>query len=581
MMASVDQSRLTKRLHGAGAATETFEAPTPSGLIAGHARTDPDTGGTAPPEACDQSARAGDDPRSDVDPVQEATLPDHDIQRRSAHVADVLKVMRALGAHHLSPSQEGSIRGLLRHLLPGPRQGDLFEEPPARDEERLVEAARAVVRDEPAYRELDVGLAIKVALVVSHVRAGRWERIGAGEVGMVATILRRQIPTRAYEGSGDGSHVGCRPDDGPVEFAFPWHPRRLRRIDRLGLAMAHAELHEVEPVDAPVACSLWTPEGRLDVRRLGPAWLRPVLSPGSWKPVTVAGFRAAARDGTAWRDNPFLARQRGSAPVFHMLDYAGSRPVSKGDEERVAEERNACLVRAGHLHVVDGVVHVHTMPPLAGFVTSYVDGMPSTHPAWRMGELGSTQGMDTFGRPSSATWFNGSVMPDGAGAADPDGCLVDWTDWMGVVRLMTPGRTAGRNAVRPRTPAISDLVTPHDLPDAAPDAVSALRVAAKLAMRLLPLADVLDRSAGVDPCVRLKRVLAGLVTPRDAGEDAGDEAVLMADIRTRCADVTDHVGPMTDPRAGMWAYVAALASHAAERALNGQDDSRELEDLCL
>ena len=281
------------------------------------------------------------------------------------------------------------VSGILCDLSPN----DLAHADARRGLTSRVCTAKDVAFGDP-LRKGSLAFAIKVALVVSDLRAGRPERVQPWEAEAVREVLGMQSPS--VVGVPQDPARMHRGPDGSVGFVFPWRPTPVRTRQGLGTMVAHAAVSAIDPTDAPVACSLWTPDGHLEVRRLGSAWLRPVLSPGSWLPLDHEGFRHAAASGQAWRDNPFLPSTGPCCPTFDIGDYAGLRAMASGDERRIAEARDTCLARAGALFDVGGVMHRVTEAPLAGLGTVFVNGHPATGPTWVMGALRSSSSMDTL-----------------------------------------------------------------------------------------------------------------------------------------------------------------------------------------
>jgi hypothetical protein len=92
----------------------------------------------------------------------------------------------------------------------------------------------------------------------------------------------------------------------PVEAAFVWQWRARRGVKAGSVRGSTTVSVECLPPDeCPVVISLAAPNGGwMDVRRHGQAWLRPVLEPGSWKPIAVDRFVRAMASGEPWRDSP-------------------------------------------------------------------------------------------------------------------------------------------------------------------------------------------------------------------------------------------------------------------------------------
>ncbi len=221
------------------------------------------------------------------------------------------------------------------------------------------------------------------AIRVAHAAASgdgsalsRSERVAATEwfdsvlvPGRVATLVRVAcdvVPT------GDG-HVPDR-----VEALVPW--RGVRRGSRISQAVATTTvvvpLTETASADAPPVLRLLSLDGHeVVVRRMGDAFLRPVLAPGTWRPVTVDEFVEAASRGVAWMDSPFVGRIGDGSARLSVSDVAtGDVRTDAASAEARAEARVEAARRAGALHAIDGVVHREVPPPRFGPVT--VPGTP-------------------------------------------------------------------------------------------------------------------------------------------------------------------------------------------------------------
>ncbi len=146
--------------------------------------------------------------------------------------------------------------------------------------------------------------------------------------------------------------VGGHRAPGGLGGARHGHWRDLRNVgtvdvDVMGLAAA----------DAPVACRLKAGDGTwLAIRRLGDDFLRPVLRPGTWRPIGLDAFAEAARGGTAWPDDPFSPYAPWRQCHVPLKAYLGPATVAgRAHAESLAEACRAA--RAERLFLVDGEVH--------------------------------------------------------------------------------------------------------------------------------------------------------------------------------------------------------------------------------
>ncbi len=478
-------------------------------------------------------------------------------------VGDVVEVCRFLVPHRVEWFHVEITRETVEAILGGRREPDLAAPDARRDLTAPVWTAGDVAEGRPV-RDPARAFAAKVIFVVADLRAGRTEQVRPWEGMAVAKSLGLEPSVhRPFEGAIEPSFREST--DTPVGFAFPWRPSPVRSAGRLGMATAHAPLTTIDPDDVPVACSLWTPQGRLEARRLGTRWLRPVLLPGSWHPADVAGFRAAASSGRAWRDNPFLPRTGRCSPTFDLGDLAASRVIARGDERRVEVARDACLSRAGRLLVVDGVVHKVTEAPRAGLGTAFVGGAEMTGPMWAMGDLHSTDSMDTLGHlePPGASWCNAQVFPDRDGSFERGRDLLGLADWVGVAGAIGAKQGDPWHGDGPWPAGVGDLVHLRD-PAAAPDMPYCLSTAARCAsgislvmLRYLQRRDRDDREA-------LRYDLSDLVALGGLGRL--DEAALER-FEELCVRVLSHGPSSRIPWDGMWTYVGAIGSYVASHEL--------------
>ncbi len=217
---------------------------------------------------------------------------------------------------------------------------------------------RTVLRGDPHRGTVQKAQVAKAALLAHAALSGRWDLVSPHERVRVRDALASRLDTMPPMALPDVDYAppslvvdGAR----RVRFAHAWQPMG----DGVALAAAAGEtyLGEVASEAAPVVCSLPAPGGTLSVRRHGTSWLRPVLSPGSWDPVDVATFSRAAASGEAWVDSPFLPATPRGRPALAMWDHAEHRTPTFPENARIDVARDAVLVRAGRLVVVDGVVH--------------------------------------------------------------------------------------------------------------------------------------------------------------------------------------------------------------------------------
>lgn len=500
---------------------------------------------------------------------------------RERLIEDVLAVTGTLIRNNVEWYHDEVTREMVSGTLCDVSPDDLAQADARRELTSRVWTAKDVALGDP-LRNGSLAFAIKVALVVSDLRAGRPERVQPWEAKAVHEVLGLRPPSLVgVPRDSAGVHRG---PDGSVGFVFPWRPTPVRTRQRLGTMVAYAAVSDIDPTDAPVACSLWTPDGYLEVRRLGSTWLRPILSPGSWLPLNLAGFRQAAASGSAWRDNPFLPRTGPCCPTFDIDDYAGPRLMASGDERRIAEARDACLARAGALFDVGGVVHRVTKAPLGGLGTVFVNGLPATGPTWVMDDLRSTSSMDTLGHLEcpGASWFNRTALPEprneaGHARATLDERWVSLSEWVGLADVLTNAAPYRSSAVGPWPASPKGLV--HVTEEAAAaDLRTSLGVAARHATRLSLVASPLRRGGTADAFEALRDGLTTLVAAK--GDEPVDASILM-ELRASGEDVLTRAVASEGAHAGMWTYVAALVSYATARELGVHDDDPGLTDLCI
>ncbi len=176
-----------------------------------------------------------------------------------------------------------------------------------------------------------------------------------------------------------------------IPFAFAWKPSgRGRQPHVRGLADAGI----VEVRDAPVAARLKPDGGRwFALRTVGDRLVRPVFAPGSWAPMSVGDFAAAAAAGHAWVDNPFTKAPAWNATVVGVEDVAGPREARRKGDVAEGEAARACQVTAGRLLSIDGIVHRECRTPTVHIAAKRHAGpgpdhiVGSVRLAWSLGDI--------------------------------------------------------------------------------------------------------------------------------------------------------------------------------------------------
>ncbi len=258
-------------------------------------------------------------------------------------------------------------------------------------------------------------LAVKCAMAVLACHTGEWSHVAPQErarLWAAAHDLGEGFPIgHAPSVPANATAVG-RPDGGViVAFRFPWAPGSARK--GIATSTGHVGVTALSAAEAPVACLLpvtpapgmRTAPAPLRVLRFGGDFLRPVLAPGSWDPVDIDAFAAAAASGHAWVDDPFAPPHRPGIGVVGCADYGGAVKVSPGDAAREAGALAAAMERAGRLFVIDGVVHRTCPAPEAVHVPA-LDRV-----TWAIGALHGSATMDTIhgkrrGPASPGPWWN-------------------------------------------------------------------------------------------------------------------------------------------------------------------------------
>ncbi len=203
----------------------------------------------------------------------------------------------------------------------------------------------------------------------------------------------------------DSTTVGFR-------FCRPASRRSRSLVDGHALALVDV----VDPADAPAVLALTSKDGHtFEVRRQGVVWFRPILEPGSWRPIGIDRFVQATASGEAWFDNPFLPRPAGprESPL-HMDDAVtpGLRASCASDEldERA---KSRALGRAGRLALIDGIVHRVVDAPRYVATVGSTGHSTSTGVAWCFADgLNALSAQDHF-----VPIADGGAAPESASAA--------------------------------------------------------------------------------------------------------------------------------------------------------------------
>ncbi len=191
-----------------------------------------------------------------------------------------------------------------------------------------------------------------------------------GERRLVREALGRTDVLRGFvDGVPDDPVPVPVPTSGPQEVAFrfpyvrPGPSGRGRASVGVGDAVAHVP--SLPPSEAPVVCRLRTRDGGwFGLRRTASGFVRPVMAPGEWRPLSLEEFGRHAATCPAWVDNPFLERVGPSQGVLALDDVASGEPgPRRADDARRATEAVAARRRADRLCVIDGIVHVATGEP--------------------------------------------------------------------------------------------------------------------------------------------------------------------------------------------------------------------------
>ena len=319
----------------------------------------------------------------------------------------------------------GAFNVVLANLGVNDVNGTLFHDV----EERLIDAANAVqwrpdaimqefvrraLPSEPGGRFADlmgpaeirgVKLALAAAAMYHDPGVVNYDGFTAGELAIVrratrCTMVRGCALSRA-------NLVPQSPKAGP-RFPAPAELRSVVRRGRLhvveaaargakrALAMATTTvpLRSLDEFEAPVHCLLATPDGgRIAIRRLGSTWLRPVLAPERFEPITIGEFLSAMASGPAWRDCPSRTIDVGCRGLRNFGEYGSMlamrdiasriEPGNRTERQRMASCETAVRRSFDELfRIGDGVWKVANEPRIC-LSGSRDDGLCT----WRVGDL--------------------------------------------------------------------------------------------------------------------------------------------------------------------------------------------------
>ncbi len=204
-----------------------------------------------------------------------------------------------------------------------------------------------------------------------------------------------------------------------VAFRMPtFQPGPDGRLDTARVARGKVALARVSPGDAPVVARLRTPLEPLAVRSLGEGFIRPLLEPGSWRPLREGDLGEALSGMSAWRDDPFRDFDEASNDRLLPTDDLVACDAGTRRRRRDAPDEAALAAGAlGALVIVDDVVHRRTRTPRTVLVClPAADGAGMRYTAcWTTGDLGAWQDQDVAvprqGRHVGPTLLGGVTMP--------------------------------------------------------------------------------------------------------------------------------------------------------------------------
>lgn len=266
----------------------------------------------------------------------------------------------------------------------------------------LAEAMRHAVVDPARRPPENVVTAIRAA-TLGHALASRdWGAVASHEIGELDDALRQhfsEVSGRIGFPSPTPPRAPRQPD-GPetVSFACTWRDGR-----DVAASLGEVVVTPLATDEVTVGARLEVEGGTLDALVHGGRWLRPVLAPGSWLPMSLDDFAAAAASGPPWGDNPFLAEARLGGVNAGVSEYATRvEPVGRVASARAAKAMAASLDRAGPLFVVGGVVHREAPEPelvmarvMRLTAVQAADAATENRLVWRMGALDSGMTMRT------------------------------------------------------------------------------------------------------------------------------------------------------------------------------------------